>query len=539
MEAGFTRMNNVTVMQASQGLSDYVKTQTTNRTVVIGHDHRFHSREFAHITATAFLLSGFTVYYLESSQEAGEYVPTPLVPFAVDYFQAAAGVMITASHNPALDNGYKVYWSNGCQIIPPHDHEIAAAILDNLAPVKDAYETGKVMNIGLNNGTLKYVKEEVVTAYLLHINSALVKSNVSDLRFVYTPMHGVGLEVFTKAAKFLGITNVISVKKQSQPDPSFPTVKFPNPEEKGALELSQILADEIGVDLVLANDPDADRFTAAVKVDGQWRQLTGNELGFLFADYIYSTFDSPADRLYFVNSTVSSQMIESMASVLGMGYTDTLTGFKWIGNKAIDLESKGYKVPFGFEEAIGYMFQGIHDKDGIAAAVVFLQMAQNWKTKGISALDVLQTGFEKYGYFKEYNSYYTVPDLSLIPDIFNSIREDTTNELIPYPQTVGPYTVTYWRDLTTGYQSDTEDNLPTLPVDPSSQMITAKLSTGKDGEVVRFTMRGSGTEPKLKVYIEARAGSEADAAWLAADVWEQLRNRWFRPQDTGLVESQN
>lgn len=537
MEAGFSRLNDVTILQASQGLADYVSKSSKLYNVVIGHDHRLHSKRFAEITATAFLLRGFQVFYLSSSMNGGDLVPTPLVPFAVDYFKADCGVMITASHNPAQDNGYKVYWGNGCQIIPPHDHGIAECILQNLEPREHAYNVEQIMRIGLNNGSLVYAKEEILTAYLLHINATLLKTKVSNLKFIYTPMHGVGLEVLSKAVQLLGVRDLQTVKEQMEPDPYFPTVKFPNPEEKGALDLAMAKADAQGIDLVIANDPDADRFSAAVKVDGSWRQLTGNEIGYLFADYIYKTYEGELSKVYFVNSTVSSQMIRSMADKLGLNYVDTLTGFKWIGNKAIDLEKEGYSVPFGFEEAIGFMFSGIHDKDGIAAAIVFLQMAQSWADEGTNAIEVLEKGFENFGYYKEYNSYYIVPDLSLTKTIFDRIRYDFKDEKDHYPKQVGDYSISYWRDLTQGYESDTVNNIPNLPVDESSQMITVQLTTESNVEHIRFTMRGSGTEPKLKVYIEARAESEDRSAFLAKDVWDTLRNEWFKPEETGLLEN--
>ncbi|KAH3681658.1 hypothetical protein WICPIJ_007384 [Wickerhamomyces pijperi] len=532
MEAGFNRLNQVTIMQASQGLASYVISQpnrpNVQPTVVVGHDHRLNSKTFAEVTVAAFLLKGFKVYYL-SSFVNGNFVPTPLVPYSVDYFKAEVGVMITASHNPAQDNGYKVYWGNGCQIIPPHDAGIALEIVSNSKPVPDAYDTDKVFESHADN--LKYVKEEAMTAYILHLNSKIVNHSITDLDFVYTPVHGVGLEVLEKAVRLIGVQSLDSVEEQSVPDPYFSTVSFPNPEEKGALDLAINKAESLGVDLVIANDPDADRFSAAVKHNGHWRQLTGNEIGFLFADYIFKNYQGSYKDLYFVNSTVSSQMIATMAKMLKFNYCDTLTGFKWIGNKTIELEAKGYSVPFGFEEAIGFMFEGIHDKDGISAALVFLQMAQSWKDQGVDAIDVLNQGFVKYGYFKEYNSYYIVPNLSLTNEIFKYIRSLAISKTVPYPEKLGGFKIEYWRDLTTGYQSNTSDNVPDLPIDKSSQMITVILSTGVDAEQVRFTMRGSGTEPKLKIYVEAKASGEDRASKLASDVWGLIRDEWIKPDE--------
>ena len=538
MGAGFALMNDVTVLQASQGLAQYVLSvhKGGEPVVVVGHDHRLNSKRFAEITATAFILKGFDVKFLSDSDIDKGLVPTPLVPFAVDLYKATCGVMITASHNPALDNGYKVYWNNGCQIIPPVDQEIANEILNNLKPAERAYELEYVMQQAYQDTHLSYVKEDVIQKYIDHIRSTLVFKKV-DIPFVYTPMHGVGLEVFSKASSLLGISNLRSVREQSVPDPLFPSVKFPNPEEKGALDLAIRTATQENVALVLANDPDADRFSCAVKDSrGNWRQLTGNELGYLFASYMLQTVDKTKwDKVYLLNSTVSSQMIRSMSETLGCHYTDTLTGFKWIGNKAIELERDGSIVPFGFEEAIGFMFPGIHDKDGICAAIVFLQMAQQWYEEGTNALDVLEDGFKRFGYFKEYNSYYTVHDPSYTKTIFDKFIRSSYDE---YPERIGRFNVGYWRDLTIGYQLGTAGNKPDLPVDPTSQMITGRLYLPEEKDVVvSFTMRGSGTEPKLKVYVEAQASTGEKATNLSIEVWKTLRSQWFKPEVTGLKEA--
>lgn len=323
----------------------------------------------------------------------------------------------------------------------------------------------------------------------------------------------------------------------------FPTVGFPNPEEKGALDIGMRLAEEHDINLLVANDPDADRFSIAVKdtQSSKWRQLTGNEIGFLFAFFEFQRYKNKDEEfqrshpLAMLSSTVSSQMIKKMAEVEGFLYEDTLTGFKWIGNRAIILEKEGYYVPFGFEEAIGYMFPAMeHDKDGISAAVVLLQAYCKWKIdSNLDPIDILENGFQKYGVFKEYNGYYVVPSPLVTTEIFEYIRNVYTPTGVPYPPSIGEeIEVVYYRDLTTGYQSDTPDHKPVLPVDPTSQMITlsGKPSDGNGNEHIRFTIRGSGTEPKLKVYIEACADNEKRASYLAKLTWDVLRREWFRPE---------
>ncbi|CAN6647392.1 phosphoribomutase [Trichomonascus vanleenenianus] len=540
MEAGFSRMNAVTVLQASQGLAKYVEKTIQNgaeRGVVIGHDHRHHSRHFAELAALAFVQLGFKVYALGQ-------VHTPMVPFAVDTLKASSGVMVTASHNPAIDNGYKVYWANGCQIIPPHDSKIAASIDANLEPWS--------WDLGLLNSPL--VERNITASVTVQYFAKLLRElNFTDgkktpgFRFVYTPMHGVGLPAMRRAAGLLGLEDsMVVVPQQADPDPDFVTVKFPNPEEKGALDLAMELADSQGIKLILANDPDADRFVAAVK-RSKWVQLTGNQLGSLFADFVtkqYSEKQRGVSRLAIVNSTVSSEFNAHVAARMGFRCDETLTGFKWIGNRAIDLEAQGYDVPFGYEEALGYMFSTVHDKDGISAAFVFMQMAGMWAMQGTDAVEKMQLLYRTVGYFAEYNSYYVTASPAVTDQVFAYIRslgKSHDSRASPgangvYPGMIGPYKVEYWRDLTTGYDSSTPDHAPTLPVSPLVQMITVKLSTPDSGEGVRFTARGSGTEPKLKVYIEGHASSAERAQELAVNVWQVLKEQWFRPDVTGLVE---
>lgn len=557
MESGFAHMNDVTILQASQGLVKYLVDQSMEKSIVIGYDHRFHSQRFAEITASVALTQNFKVYYLgavdilspDSGSDAVEvlsaqrlYVHTPLVPFSIDFYGASAGVMVTASHNPAKDNGYKVYYGNGCQIIPPHDKGIAESIDSNLVPWDGAMDVSANFSQGRVSGQLVPVKEEVTREYLHQLHQKLVSNTTLSYSFVYTPMHGVGLEIFDQVVglfRFGPGHQVVAVDLQSQPDPSFPTVRFPNPEEHGALDLAMDLAEARGLELVVATDPDADRFSAAVKHQGQWRQLTGNEIGFLFAMYMVEQQQkTELSNVYLVNSTVSSQVLRSMAEIEGFHYEDTLTGFKWIGNKAIDLKKEGFSVPFGYEEAIGYMFSLVNDKDGISAAAVWLQLYQKWVVEqGISLIDKLAAGYLKYGWYKECNGYYKLQEVTKTDEIFGTIRQSYGASGSDYPLAVGPFEVLSWRDLTVGYDSTTSDHIPRLPTDALSQMITATMRRPQSSDVVRFTCRGSGTEPKLKVYIEGQsAAGENEAAAVARRCWEALREEWFRPAANGLEE---
>lgn len=556
MEAGFAHMNDVTVVQASQGLVEYIISQpeNTHPSLVVGYDHRHHSQRFAELTASVALAAGLTVYYLGTAENLSTelsstsdntkdrlYVHTPMVPFGIDHFHASGGVMVTASHNPAKDNGYKVYYSNGCQIIPPHDHGIAASISTNLQPKSSSWEVESNFEKGLASGKLRIVKEGLTKAYVDAVKESLIADSSISYKFVYTPMHGVGHEIFAAIYKqFKGPGFEVAIQ-QLNPDPDFPTVKFPNPEEAGALDMAIALAKKSGMKLVVANDPDADRFSVAVDVDGEWEQLTGNEIGILFAVYVIEELVPKKDlsQTYLLNSTVSSQLLKSLASKTGCHFQDTLTGFKWIGNRAIDLKNEGKHVPFAYEEAIGYMFSIVNDKDGISAAVMWLQLYEKWFSAGVSVKDKLHDIYSKYGFFKECNGYYKLDDLKKTDKIFNQTIRKSYDNHEKYPRRIGTFSVSEWRDLTIGFDSSTADNIPNLPTDKSSQMITAILKDTGSGAIegaVRFTCRGSGTEPKLKVYIEGTSSSEKSAQALADKCWAVLRDEWFRPQENGLEE---
>lgn len=537
MEAGYSRMNDVTVLQASQGLAEYIKSSALDNeplTIVVGHDHRHNSERFAEITASIFLMKGFKVFYLGSANCA-----TPMVPFSVDLLKSLGGIMITASHNPKDDNGYKVYWKNGCQIIPPHDLNIQKSILSNLTPIlKGDWDTTEIMKSNL----LIDCYDDIAAKYQSHLINVLRPEKLSGFKFVYTPMHGVGAAfVFKILQSFTDDDDWVIVHDQSQPDPDFPTVKFPNPEERGALDLAISNADKLGISLVIANDPDADRFTAAFKLpSNRWKQLSGNELGTLFADYVIQKIIAEGidlSKIFLLNSTVSSQLISEMAKSKGFQFDQTLTGFKWIGNRAIDLENKGYIVPFAYEEAIGFMFPTVHDKDGISALVVFLQLYNNLLKEKLNPLEKLEQMYNQYGFFKQCNGYYITSSPNVIDRIFNeTIRKKIVSDGQLYPSQIAYYKVCEWRDLTIGFDSSMHDGKPVLYVDPSSQMITVKLSTHRQDEYIRFTARGSGTEPKLKVYIEAKAKTEKRSEELAIDVWNVLRSEWFQPETNGLIE---
>ncbi|KAF2115225.1 hypothetical protein BDV96DRAFT_612597 [Lophiotrema nucula] len=526
MKAGFACMNSLTVIQASQGLAAYLlKTEENvkHRGVVIGRDARYNSEKFAKLTAAAFVAKGIKVWWYEIPTH------TPLVPFGVRELNAVAGIMITASHNPAQDNGYKVYWSNGCQIIPPHDAGIAAAITQNLKPV--TWDTSVVDNDSLQiEGSLGLVRNGYFEAFKAATQpEGTPVPDYSKLRFVYTPMHGVGLRPMKLCMEKLGLeSRMVVVEAQAEPDPDFPTVKFPNPEEKGALDLAIETAESNTISLIIASDPDADRLAAAEKVGGRWNIFTGNQLGILIASYLFERYPNskPRNKLAMLASTVSSRMLHAIAEKEGFHFTETLTGFKWLGNVALDLEAKGYDVVYAFEEALGYMIPTVvHDKDSVAAAGVFLTAVAHWESQGLTPFSKLQKLYEHYGYFEDANTYLTSPSPSTTTAVFESIRALGK----PYPHKVGSRKIHRWRDLTVGYDSKSHDHVPDLPVDNSAQMITCELDGG-----ARFTVRGSGTEPKIKLYIECVGKSIENAKNGAKEILVDLLREWFKPEENGL-----
>ena len=439
MGAGFSRLNSLTIMQTSQGLAEFLLREVNGAAaagVVIGYDARHNSKKFAELAAAAFDVKGINVWLYE------DLVHTPLVPFGVKHLHAAAGVMITASHNPAQDNGYKVYGSNGCQINAPMDGQIAASILENLQPI--------MWDVTLRSKPRGSILTSIRARYLETVNGFCQSIQDSDILksplFVYTPMHGVGFTYMASIMNKIGLVEkMVVVGEQAQPDPNFPTVKYPNPEEDGALDLAKSTADRNGISLILANDPDADRFAVAEKIDDEWKQLTGDQVGILLADYLTHKMKDPEgperkDDNFMLTSAVSSQMLSFVAAGYGISFCETLTGFKWLGNCALDLEHENKRVLLAYEEALGYMFPDIvHDKDGIAAAVVFLNACAEWGSPWAK----LEQMYQQYGYFETMNTYWRSSDLDTTVIVFERVRKLGT----PFPTSVGDRKVLRWRDL--------------------------------------------------------------------------------------------
>lgn len=498
--AGPNRMNRVVVAQTTAGLCRYLQATTPDaaqRGIVIGYDARKMSRRFAEDTAEICAGHGQRAFLFP------DIVATPLLAFAVRALNAAAGVMVTASHNPPEYNGYKVYWGNGAQIIPPHDAGISSAIesihslLEIPHPIlKEARARGLVLD----------VPPEVEENYFEALLALQKHPGIGrDLRIAYTPLHGVGDRFAHTVLARAGFANVTSVAAQAAPDGAFPTVAFPNPEEKGAMDLVLELAHQSRADLVIANDPDADRLSVAVPTpEGSFRQLSGNEVGVLLADYALSHASNvPLDKQLVITTVVSSPLLRVMAEQLGAQCETVLTGFKWIANRALELEASEHKTfLFGYEEALGYTVgTAVRDKDGISAALVFAELAAVAHANKRTVLQVLESVYRRFGLYvsgQENFVYKGITGASTIRAIMAGVRDS-------YPDTIGGVSVTSVTDLQRGERH--ASGVVTPVNTPRSNVIAFELADRS-----RVTLRPSGTEPKLKVYLDVYAAVPADTS---------------------------
>ncbi len=471
--AGPLRMNRLVVRQAAAGLGRWLGPR---RTVVIGYDARHLSDRFAHDTARVLAAAGLAPRLFSQT------CPTPTLAFAVRHLRADAGVMCTASHNPSRDNGYKVYLGDGAQIIPPTDTEIAAAI-DQVA------SEGPIELAAEGDPGIEWLGPDVLVAYLDHVQ-AVTRATArpgpatgagSALRIAYTPMHGVGGATALAALARAGFDRVEVVADQFEPDPDFPTLPFPNPEEPGALDRVAAVARAGSADLVLANDPDADRLAVMVAhPEGSgWVALTGDQVGALLADHVLSMTDG-ADRLV-VTTYVSSQLLSRQAEAAGVHYAEVATGFKWVVRPGLDHPE--LRFVFGYEEALGYSVDpGVRDKDGISAAVCFAQLVESARSEGATVWDRLD------GLGRRFGEHVTRATSWRVDGVTGGARlADTMAGLRRHPpQALAGAAARSWRDLA---------------VPDEGQVPTDALILGlEDG--TRVCLRPSGTEPKLKAYVE-------------------------------------
>jgi len=378
---------------------------------------------------------------------------------------------------------------------------------------------------------------------LKHLNRSHALNGTIGVKFVNTSMHGVSDRFVARAFSAFGFEPYVPVEEQQQPDPEFPTVRFPNPEEKGALDLALKTANREGASYVLSQDPDSDRFSAAEKgTNGEWTTFTGDQLGVIFghrALELYKATGKPVDKLAMVASTVSSKMLQAVAKTEGFRFVECLTGFKFIGNTALDLVKQGYEVPFGYEEAIGFMFGSeIRDKDGIAATVSFAEIVTALHSEGKTVQAHLQELYDRYGYFQTSNSYFICTDPSTVDMIFARIRSWNADEHASpspsYPLEIANLTVTSVVDLTIGYDSTNPPTYkPSLPLS-SGHMIQLSAENKTDGTRIVLTTRTSGTEPKIKYYLEGCGKDAESVSVLLQKVVTEIGDIWLEAGRHGL-----
>jgi len=484
MGPGPARMNRVVVTQAAAGFADWLLTTggiAPGSSVLIGYDARHKSADFARATAEVMAAAGL------KPMLTTEPTPTPVVAFGVVHLGCAAGVQVTASHNPAQDNGYKVYLGDGSQIIPPTDAQIAAKIAKRAArPLADIGRSKSYATVG----------DELLAAYVARVAGVVASTPKRDVVWAYTAMHGVGAKAVHQVVDAARFPAPFIVETQVNPDPDFPTVKFPNPEEPGAMNLVISLAQSRGADVAIATDPDADRLAAAAPIDGVWRRLTGDELGVLLGDYAMRR-GVPGT---FAASVVSSTLLAAMTHAAHRRFATTLTGFKWIGRVP--------NLAFGYEEAIGYCCDpvAVRDKDGISATALLLRLTAELKANGQTIADRLAEIDKAFGVHATAQHSIRVAKLRQITEMMSRLRESPPSQLA-------------------GEAVQTTDLLTGGKLPPTDAVMLS-------GKTVRVVVRPSGTEPKLKCYLEARrpveeanrnlVASRAVAAQTLDQLWQEM-----------------
>ncbi len=518
--AGTNRMNIYTVGKATQGLANFINQQTDNGSVVIAYDSRKMSKEFALDSALVLCANGIRVYLFETLHA------TPQLSFAVRYYKATAGIVITASHNPPQYNGYKVYWSDGGQIVPPYD----SLIIEEVNKVTDYSNIKRISeDDAKDSGLLKYIGKEVDNEYIselkkLVLNSEAIKSVAKDIKIVYTPLNGTGYVPVTRILQELGFENVWAVPEQAQPDGNFPTLEYPNPEDKKAFTYALRLAKEVGADIVLATDPDADRLGiyALDTKSGEYKAFTGNMSGLLIAEYELSQKrekgllpeDSRNGAL--VTTIVSSKMAYDIAEEYVLTVKETLTGFKYIGEQIkifeeakeknggkLDYAKGALEFEFGYEESYGCLV-GTHarDKDAIVAVMALCEAAAFYKTKGLTLWDQMLNIYEKYGYYAEDLTSITLAGAdgaNKIAEIIKTMRENS-------PKNIGGLEVIAVRDYEASERTEIVTGEKQAIELPKSNVLYFELENNG-----WCCVRPSGTEPKIKFYFGVKSDSIENA----------------------------
>ncbi len=505
--AGTNRMNVYTVQKATQGLANTILKQgidLSKTCVCIAHDPRRLSSEFAKQTALVLNGNGIKTVVFDGMR------PTPFLSFVVQKLGAIAGVVITASHNPKEYNGYKAYWSDGIQLTSPRDEEVIDEVnkIADFGQVKIANYDEAVKNglytVGskeLDDEFIKYTKDS-------SLNPDLIKEHGKDLNIVYTPLNGAGNIFVRRVLKEMGFENVFVVKEQENPDPTFSTLAYPNPEDAKAFELALKLANEVNGDIVLATDPDSDRLGVVVKHNGEYVFINGNMIGTLMCEYIISQKQKngvlPKDGAV-ISTVVSTRLTNAITDYYGLTYYDVLTGFKHIGTKMKQFEDeKSNSFLFAFEESYGTLAgPHVRDKDGVLAAVLMCEIALYYKQQGLSVIDALEKMYERYGFYKEGIETITLKGLDGLMEMAKIMANLRTNP----PMEVNGTAITLIKDYKLKEAVNTSTGEKTALTLPVSDVLHYTLADGS-----WFCIRPSGTEPKIKIYFGVKGESAGDAS---------------------------
>ncbi|MCI6376304.1 MAG: phospho-sugar mutase [Clostridiales bacterium] len=516
--AGMNRMNVYTVRRATQGLADYLSAGESNkrRGVVIGYDSRRMSAEFAMETARVLCANGIQTYLFDALR------PVALLSFGVRHLNAVAGVVITASHNPPQYNGYKVYGEDGAQLGP----EAASAVTEKInalsftAPKVMDPEEAKAAGLLHIIGDKEVDDDYIALVKTLSINPEVVAEYGKNLKIVYTPIHGSGNVPVRRILREIGLTNVSVVKEQEAPDPNFSTVKVPNPEDPAAFTLAIKLANEVGADAIFGTDPDCDRLGVAVREkDGSFRLLTGNQIGCLMLHYILSSKKAqgtlPKNGAV-VKSIVSTELARAICKAFQVDLFDTLTGFKFIGEKIQQFQDTGsHTFLFGFEESYGYLSSTfVRDKDGVNASLLIAEAACYYAQQGKTLCDVMAEIFATYGYYLEHVESTTLPGidgLKVMADIMAHIRQNP-------PKEIGGIKVARVLDIMAGTETEVATGKVTRLDYPESDVLYFAMEGGHF-----VCVRPSGTEPKIKLYVNVNNPDEAKAKELLAHLTQEAQ----------------
>ena len=502
--AGTNRMNKYTVGRATQGLANFInKMKIENPSVVISYDSRHMSKEFSEIAALVLNANGIKVNLFDNLR------PVPELSFSVRYLNARAGIMITASHNPPEYNGYKVYWSDGAQIVPPIDK----GIIDEVLSIKD-FSLIKTINKNeaIEAGLLNYVGEEIDDAFINALKSSclnpeIIKKEAKNVKIVYTPLHGAGNLPVQRILKELGFENVYVVPEQEKPDGDFPTVSYPNPEDPKAFELALKLAKEVDADVVLATDPDADRLGVFSKMsNGEYVSYTGNMSALLICEYELSQKKEKGilpNNGAIITTVVSSELTKAIAENYGAKVFETLTGFKWIGEKIRKFEEENsYKYLFGFEESYGCLIAPhARDKDGISAVMALCEATAFYKNKGWSLWEQMIKIYEKYGYYREGQVSIVLKGADGAEEIKNKMAKMRSNP----PTELAGLNVLEVRDYQEHVIKKADGEVSETDL-PTSNVLYYELSNNS-----WCCVRPSGTEPKIKFYMGVKGSTMQDA----------------------------